>query len=171
MLSSRAFWKAIAERAISTTAQTAVGLLGTDVVLPFDLDWRHVVTASLLAGLLSVLKGVAAAKSPVGGFGPSLANETLGYVPRAIIVPPEVVGGGYVDGDPGVVRMQRGEHVLGHSPEPRLAKNPGPMDEGYQEKYTRDGYRGGPLQPRTTDEPEQVVGPDEYQGEHERGDR
>lgn len=50
--------KAAAIRAIKTVAQTAVAMLGTSVVLS-DVDWTMVVSASVLAGLLSLLTSVA----------------------------------------------------------------------------------------------------------------
>ncbi len=50
--------KAAAIRAIKTAAQTAVAMLGTSVVLS-DVDWTMVVSASILAGLLSLLTSVA----------------------------------------------------------------------------------------------------------------
>ena len=50
--------KAAAVRAVKTIAQTAVATIGTSAVLS-AVDWRVVVSASLLAGLLSVLTSVA----------------------------------------------------------------------------------------------------------------
>lgn len=50
--------KAAAIRAIKTVAQTAVAMLGTSMVLS-DVDWPMVVSASVLAGLLSLLTSVA----------------------------------------------------------------------------------------------------------------
>ena len=50
--------KAAAVRAVKTVAQTAVATIGTSAVLS-AVDWRVVVSASLLAGLLSVLTSVA----------------------------------------------------------------------------------------------------------------
>lgn len=49
---------AAAIRAIKTMCQTAVGLIGTSVVLT-DVDWRVTVSASVLAGILSLLTSVA----------------------------------------------------------------------------------------------------------------
>ena len=45
-------------RAIRTICQTAVAVIGTAFVLS-DVNWRAVVSASLLAGILSVLTSVA----------------------------------------------------------------------------------------------------------------
>lgn len=50
--------KAAAIRAIKTVAQTAGAILGTNMVLS-DVDWTMVVSASVLAGLLSLLTSVA----------------------------------------------------------------------------------------------------------------
>lgn len=52
------FWKAAAIRAIRTIAQTAVATIGTAAVLE-AVDWRMVVSASILAGILSILTSVA----------------------------------------------------------------------------------------------------------------
>jgi hypothetical protein len=46
-------------RAIRTVAQTAVGVIGTGVVGILDVDWQGVVSASLLAGILSILMSIA----------------------------------------------------------------------------------------------------------------
>lgn len=45
-------------RAIKTICQTAIATIGSSVVLS-DVDWKLVVSASLLAGLLSVLTSIA----------------------------------------------------------------------------------------------------------------
>lgn len=50
--------KAAAVRAVKTVAQTAVATIGTSAVLS-AVDWKLVVSASLLAGLLSVLTSIA----------------------------------------------------------------------------------------------------------------
>lgn len=50
--------KAAGVRAVKTVAQTAVATIGTSAVLS-QVDWKVVVSASLLAGLLSVLTSVA----------------------------------------------------------------------------------------------------------------
>ena len=53
-----AFIKASIIRAIRTICQTAVAMIGTAVVLT-DVNWCLVISASLLAGLLSVLTSIA----------------------------------------------------------------------------------------------------------------
>lgn len=50
--------KAAGIRAIKTIAQTAIATIGTSAVLN-EVDWTIVVSASLLAGLLSILTSVA----------------------------------------------------------------------------------------------------------------
>lgn len=50
--------KAAGIRALKTVAQTAVATIGTSVVLT-AVDWKLVVSASLLAGVLSLLTSVA----------------------------------------------------------------------------------------------------------------
>ena len=50
--------KAAGVRAVKTVAQTAVATIGTSAVLS-AVDWKVVISASLLAGLLSLLTSVA----------------------------------------------------------------------------------------------------------------
>lgn len=50
--------KAAAIRAIKTVAQTAVAMIGTSIALA-DVNWQLVVSAAVLAGLLSLLTSVA----------------------------------------------------------------------------------------------------------------
>lgn len=50
--------KAAAIRAVKTCAQTAIATIGTTAVIE-QVDWRVVVSASLLAALLSILTSIA----------------------------------------------------------------------------------------------------------------
>lgn len=50
--------KAAAVRAIKTVAQTAVATIGTTAVMS-EVDWMMVVSASALAGVLSLLTSLA----------------------------------------------------------------------------------------------------------------
>lgn len=52
------WWKAAGIRAIKTVAQTAVATIGTSVALN-DVNWIMVASASVLAGILSLLTSVA----------------------------------------------------------------------------------------------------------------
>ena len=52
------WWKAAGIRAIKTVAQTAVATIGTSIVLG-EVQWVIVASASVLAGILSLLTSVA----------------------------------------------------------------------------------------------------------------
>ena len=52
------FWKATAIRAIRTVCQTAVSMIGAALYF-YEIDWQMVLSASLLAGLVSVLTSIA----------------------------------------------------------------------------------------------------------------
>lgn len=52
------WFKAASIRAIKTIAQTAIATIGTSAIIS-DVDWRIVISTSLLAGLLSLLTSVA----------------------------------------------------------------------------------------------------------------
>lgn len=54
----KSWLKAAGVRAIKTVAQTAVATIGTSALLS-QVDWRMVISASLLAGVLSLLTSVA----------------------------------------------------------------------------------------------------------------
>ena len=55
---TKEFWKAALIRAVRTIAQTAVATIGTAMVLS-EVDWIMVGSASVLAGILSVLTSFA----------------------------------------------------------------------------------------------------------------
>ena len=50
--------KAAAIRAIKTICQAAIATIGTAVVIS-EIDWKYIVSASLLAGILSLLTSLA----------------------------------------------------------------------------------------------------------------
>lgn len=52
------FWKAAGIRALRTICQTAVASIGTAAFLT-DVNWIQVISASALAGLLSILTSIA----------------------------------------------------------------------------------------------------------------
>jgi hypothetical protein len=53
-IKTRTWIKAAAVRAVRTIAQTAIATIGTAVVVG-NVNWVYVVSASVLAGILSVL--------------------------------------------------------------------------------------------------------------------
>lgn len=55
---TKAWLKAAAIRALKTVAQTAAAMIGTSAVIN-EVDWLMVVSASVLAGILSLLTSVA----------------------------------------------------------------------------------------------------------------
>ncbi len=55
---TKQWFKAAGIRSLKTVCQTAVATIGTSAVLS-SVDWRVVISASLLAGVLSVLNSFA----------------------------------------------------------------------------------------------------------------
>ena len=55
---TKEWWSASAIRAIRTCAQTAVATIGTTTVIG-EVDWWMIGSASLLAGILSLLTSIA----------------------------------------------------------------------------------------------------------------
>lgn len=53
------WFKAAGIRAVKTMAQTAVALLGTGAIGILDVDWIAVLSASALAGIVSLLTSIA----------------------------------------------------------------------------------------------------------------
>lgn len=60
------FIKAAVIRAVRTIAQTAVATIGTSAVLS-DVNWAMVASASILAGVLSILTSIATGLPEVVG--------------------------------------------------------------------------------------------------------
>lgn len=56
-LKNSTFWKATAIRAIKTVCQTAIATIGTATIMS-DVNWLVVASASLLAGILSILTSI-----------------------------------------------------------------------------------------------------------------
>ena len=53
------FFKATAVRALRTICQTAIATIGVSAKVLSDVNWTMVISASLLAGILSVLTSIA----------------------------------------------------------------------------------------------------------------
>ena len=56
-LKSKTWWEAAGIRAIKTMAQTAIASISTAAVLE-EVNWTYVISATLLAGLISVLMNI-----------------------------------------------------------------------------------------------------------------
>ena len=73
------FWKATAERAIATAAQSAVAVLGTGAFGLLDIDAVAVLSVAGGGAVLSILKSIAATAatgSPSAGGGETLEPRT-----------------------------------------------------------------------------------------------
>ena len=69
------YWKAVAERAVKTAAQSGIALFAAGATI-LDIDWTQGAAVVATATILSVLSSIAS--THVGEFtGPSLANEAL----------------------------------------------------------------------------------------------
>lgn len=56
---TRVWWIAALIRAIRTMAQTAVAMIGTDLVGVLDVPWTGVLSVTVVAGVVSVLTAIA----------------------------------------------------------------------------------------------------------------
>lgn len=57
-LKSKKWWTAAGTRAIKTIAQTAIASIGTAAIVS-QVDWKVAISASILAGALSLLTSLA----------------------------------------------------------------------------------------------------------------
>lgn len=58
-VTNKSFWRATAIRAIKTICQTAIATIGTATLIS-EVNWKVVISASILAGILSVLTSIVA---------------------------------------------------------------------------------------------------------------
>lgn len=58
-ITNKDFWRATLIRAIKTICQTAVATIGTTALIE-DVNWALVLSASALAGILSILTSISA---------------------------------------------------------------------------------------------------------------
>lgn len=56
-IKKKKFWQATAIRAIKTICQTAIATIGTGKLVS-EIDWKVVISASVVAGILSVLTSI-----------------------------------------------------------------------------------------------------------------
>lgn len=56
-MNNKEFWMAAANRALRTVCQTAIATIGTAALLS-EVNWAAVVSASVLAGILSILTSI-----------------------------------------------------------------------------------------------------------------
>ena len=56
-VTNKSFWRATAIRAIKTICQTAIATIGTATLIS-EVNWKVVISASTLAGILSVLTSI-----------------------------------------------------------------------------------------------------------------
>ena len=56
-LKNSAWWRAAGIRAVKTVAEAAIAGIGTAAVMS-EVDWRYVISAAILAGILSVLVSI-----------------------------------------------------------------------------------------------------------------
>lgn len=65
-MTDKRFWEAALNRALRTVAQTAVATIGTAALLS-EVNWTAVVSASILAGVLSILTSISTGLPEVKG--------------------------------------------------------------------------------------------------------
>ena len=74
------FWRATAERCLSTVAQAAVAALAAGATGVLDADWQAVASVAGMAGILSVLKAIGAATIGSGD-GPGIGHAETTTAP------------------------------------------------------------------------------------------
>lgn len=55
------FWADALERAVKTIAQTVLALLASNQLEFFNIDWKSMISAGVLAGLVSILTSIVSA--------------------------------------------------------------------------------------------------------------
>lgn len=70
----RDFAKAATVRAVRTMAQTAASLLGAKALIS-DVDWKALISATVMAGILSILTSVYTGLPETGAALPEIAKE------------------------------------------------------------------------------------------------
>ena len=58
LINSKEWWSAAGIRALKTVAQTAISTIGVSTIMS-DINWMMVLSASALAGVLSLLTSIA----------------------------------------------------------------------------------------------------------------
>ncbi|WP_448317450.1 holin [Streptomyces sp. CO7] len=74
-LTTKAFWKATAERAVRTFAQGTLGAISADGIGILDVDWGEAFGIGGLAAVLAVLTAIAASGS--GTEGPGITETVV----------------------------------------------------------------------------------------------
>lgn len=77
MIWTRAFWKALAERAISTGAQVAVAALTVGTFPGNSIPWKAILAAVGIGMLLAALKGIAVNQVTSNGPGLTDAEQVI----------------------------------------------------------------------------------------------
>lgn len=92
------WWKAAGIRALKTMAQTAAAMIGTGAVGIFDVDWIAVLSASLLAGIFSLLTSLGGLPEvegmKVSDFEKAAKAEGIEILSEA--EPPDGIGGDFM---------------------------------------------------------------------------
>ena len=57
-LKNSAWWRAAGIRAVKTVAETMIASIGTTAAVLSDVNWKVVISAAILAGILSILVSI-----------------------------------------------------------------------------------------------------------------